>query len=108
MTPLSHLPKSKSTEQLRSLLQSHLECQIKQKAQAACQGFKSKLFDLETELDKIVGLHELKSQLRKWAKGLLLDEKRRALGLAVQPRKPPHMVFLGNPGTGKTRRKSSE
>ena len=48
----------------------------------------------------VVGFHDLKIQLRKWAKGMLLDEKRKALGLKVAVRRPPHMAFLGNPGTG--------
>lgn len=56
--------------------------------------------ELETELSKIVGLDQLKLQLRKWARGMLLDERRRALGLKVGARRPPHMAFLGNPGTG--------
>ncbi|KAK4415560.1 protein CbbX [Sesamum alatum] len=65
-------------------------------------GIKGKMDEFDHELSKIVGLHDLKLQLRKWAKGMLLDEKRRAMGLNLGPRKPPHMVFLGNPGTGKT------
>ena len=47
-----------------------------------------------------MGLQELKLQLRKWAKGMLLDERRKALGLKVGPRRPPHMAVLGNRGTG--------
>ncbi|KAL8049032.1 hypothetical protein ABFX02_07G107200 [Erythranthe guttata] len=61
-----------------------------------------KMVEFEDELSKIVGLNELKQRLRTWAKGLLMDEKRRAVGIKLGPRKPPHMVFLGNPGTGKT------
>ncbi|KAI3938889.1 hypothetical protein MKW92_012512 [Papaver armeniacum] len=56
----------------------------------------------EREISKIVGLNKLKQQLQKWAKGMLLDEKRRSLGLKVAARRCPHMAFLGNPGTGKT------
>ncbi|PIN13659.1 26S proteasome regulatory complex, subunit PSMD10 [Handroanthus impetiginosus] len=65
-------------------------------------GIKGKMDEFDNELSEIVGLHELKLQLQKWAKGMLLDEKRRAMGLDLGPRKPPHMAFLGNPGTGKT------
>lgn len=63
-------------------------------------GMKGKMDEFTLELSKIVGLHELKLQLHKWAKGTLLDEKRRAMGVDLGPRKLPHMAFLGNPGTG--------
>ena len=69
-------------------------------AREACEGSRMKMEAIEAQLGKIVGLHDLKIQLRKWAKGMLLDEKRKALGLKVAVRRPPHMAFLGNPGTG--------
>ncbi|KAG6428654.1 hypothetical protein SASPL_112907 [Salvia splendens] len=58
--------------------------------------------DFDLELSTIVGLEELKAQLRKWTKGMFMDEKRRAIGIGLGRRKLPHMAFLGNPGTGKT------
>eukprot|EP00249_Psilotum_nudum_P014227 c24728_g1_i2 orf=281-1726(+) len=102
LTPLNHLSKGSNHQKLSALLQDHLDWQIKEKASRACEGSKRKMEAFEKELEKIVGLHELKLQLRKWAKGMLLDEKRRALGLKISPRVAPHMAFLGNPGTGKT------
>lgn len=101
MTPLNHLSKGRESEKLRELLQWHLEEQTKRRAIEACSETKAKMDELENELANIVGLQELKVQLRKWAKGMLLDERRKALGLKVGVRRPPHMAFLGNPGTGK-------
>lgn len=100
MTPLNHLSRGPANEKLRELLNRHLEEQRRKKALLACSKTKAKMDELEKELSNIIGLHELKVQLRKWAKGMLLDERRRALGLKVGARRPPHMAFLGNPGTG--------
>ncbi|KAI3443791.1 hypothetical protein Pfo_000456 [Paulownia fortunei] len=102
MTPLNHLLQGPGNEKLRDLLLRHLEEQQKRKAIESCSETKAKMDALENELSNIVGLHALKLQLQKWAKGMLLDERRRALGLKVGARRPPHMAFLGNPGTGKT------
>lgn len=100
MTPLNHVTKSREHEKLRELLLRHFEEQRRKRAIEACSETKAKMDELENELSNIVGLKELKVQLRKWAKGMLLDERRKALGLKVGIRRPPHMAFLGNPGTG--------
>lgn len=100
MTPLNHLSQGPGNQKLRDLLHRHLEEQRKRKAIEACSETKAKMEALENELSNIVGLDALKLQIRKWAKGMLLDERRRALGLKVGARRLPHMAFLGNPGTG--------
>lgn len=101
MTPLNHLSNGPGSAKLRDLLNKALEEHRKRRAIEACSETQAKMDELENELSNIVGLNELKIQLRKWAKGMLLDERRRALGLKVGTRRPPHMAFLGNPGTGK-------
>ncbi|KAG6436533.1 hypothetical protein SASPL_101434 [Salvia splendens] len=102
MTPLNHLSHGPGNDKLRDLLVRHLEEQRKRRAIEACSKTKAKMDALEIELSNIVGLDALKLQLRKWAKGMLLDERRRSLGLKIGARRLPHMAFLGNPGTGKT------
>ncbi|KAJ6795556.1 Uncharacterized protein M6B38_225315 [Iris pallida] len=87
---------------LQEILNRYNQEQRKRKAIGLVGEAKEKMEEFEAAMSKIVGLQELKLQLQKWAKGMLFDEKRRALGLNIAARKPPHMAFLGNPGTGKT------
>lgn len=100
MTPLNHLSQGSGSEKLRALLLKHIEEKRKQKAVEICNEAKIKMEDFEVEMSNIVGLNDLKLQLHKWAKGMIMDERRRALGLSIAARKLPHMAFLGSPGTG--------
>nr|DAD44671.1 TPA_asm: hypothetical protein HUJ06_002901 [Nelumbo nucifera] len=102
MTPLNYLSQGPESKNLRELLHWYLEERHKHRTIEACSETKAKMAELKQELLNIVGLNELKQQLCKWAKGMLMDGKRRALGLKVAARKVSHMAFLGNPGTGKT------
>lgn len=102
MTPLNHLSQGPASQKLRELLNRHIDEQRRRKSIESCSEAKVKMAEFEAAMSGIVGLQGIKSQLHKWARGMLFDEKRRAMGLSVAPRKTPHMAFLGNPGTGKT------
>ena len=54
------------------------------------------------ELDAMVGLASLKEALNTTFCRMCFDERRRRLGLSVKDASVHHMVFTGNPGTGKT------
>lgn len=101
MSPLNLLPKSSGNEKLRALLIKHIDEQRKWKALMLLKEAKTKMEDFERELSSIVGLHALKLQLRIWAKGMIMDERRRSLGLKISVNRTPHMVFIGSPGTGR-------
>lgn len=103
MVPLNYVPDTLENQELRRLLCQNVEEQkYRDYNEDTHSGVQGILDELDRELSKIVGLQELKVQLQKWAKGMLLDEKRRSMGIDLGPRKAPHMAFLGNPGTGKT------
>eukprot|EP00931_Biecheleriopsis_adriatica_P041689 TRINITY_DN23801_c1_g1_i1.p1 TRINITY_DN23801_c1_g1~~TRINITY_DN23801_c1_g1_i1.p1 ORF type:complete len:855 (+),score=125.64 TRINITY_DN23801_c1_g1_i1:276-2567(+) len=57
---------------------------------------------IESELQAIVGLAQVKTQLRNLRKSLKADARRREAGVHVPKVPPHHMVFVGNPGVGKT------
>ena len=56
---------------------------------------------VEAELDSIVGLDEIKTYVRDIAKNVQAQQRRKAEGLPAADVNM-HMIFTGNPGTGKT------
>jgi SpoVK/Ycf46/Vps4 family AAA+-type ATPase len=63
---------------------------------------KTKDFNLEVELSKIIGLDEVKDYIRSLSARLRIQGERKKIGLAVDTTQTVHMIFKGNPGTGKT------
>ena len=59
------------------------------------------LVEIQTELDGLVGLDSVKEQVRTLLAFLQVKARRREHGLA-DVAMSQHLVFLGNPGTGKT------
>ncbi len=59
-------------------------------------------FDLDEKLDRIIGLDTLKDELRKFRNKVLFDQAREKQGIKTDDDQSYHMMFKGNPGTGKT------
>ena len=55
----------------------------------------------EISLDDIIGMDSVKKQMAKFKKRIQFEQKAKAAGIKV-PQGNMHMLFLGNPGTGKT------
>ena len=75
--------------------------------------YKSKFFPADTskvtsfenamkELDELVGLDNIKRHLKRLFQQMAFQQKRAKLGLKNLKEVLPHMIFTGNPGTGKT------
>lgn len=62
---------------------------------------KENVEDVLAELDGLVGLEGVKAEVRRLVNLVTINEARRKQGMKVPPM-TYHMVFTGNPGTGKT------
>lgn len=59
-------------------------------------------FNLEQVFDKVIGLDNVKNYIRALNARLKLQEERKKAGLKTDNTQTMHMIFTGNPGTGKT------
>lgn len=59
-------------------------------------------FNLEEKLEDIIGLDEVKNYIRALAAKIKVNKQREKLGIASSNVQTLHMIFKGNPGTGKT------
>lgn len=62
----------------------------------------SSLESLLQELDAMIGLNSVKEAIREIVNSQLANERLRAAGIPVEETETRHMLFTGNPGTGKT------
>lgn len=61
----------------------------------------SKLEEVLTELDQLIGLEKVKHLIHEYRAFVEIQKRRRHVGLKAEPL-VMHMIFKGNPGTGKT------
>lgn len=103
--PRTNMPQSaqavqtmqRETQQLREQYDIHSEIEVigEEKSQ------EQRLAEVLAQLDALIGLHQVKHEIRTLTNFLKMQHQREAQGLPTT-KLSLHLVFGGNPGTGKT------
>ena len=88
-------------ESLTEILSNKLKPTEIAKAEDCSKINEELIAEVLSDLDDLVGMDEVKNEVKSLVKLCRLNAKRAALGLKTEGF-APHLVFSGNPGTGKT------
>ena len=64
--------------------------------------FRKEGYDLETDLNKVIGMDSVKQVLRELDSSVRMQQLRASMGMKTSASFTNHFIFAGNPGTGKT------
>lgn len=98
MNGVNHVSTTSINQLLRTL--DSLKEDLKQLLPEAFQGDESK--NALSQLDDMVGLHEIKQYIERYYHYLKYQQQRKHLGFHMVDEPELHMIITGNPGTGKT------
>lgn len=99
-----NVPPKIKEEKDKNQLKSNLKIGMKHKNDKSINESKSKeviVNELFNELESLIGLNKVKKLIKEIYAFVEIQKKRKELGLVIDPL-VLHMIFKGNPGTGKT------